>query len=84
MDKIESQPVYDSALQVSSALEELRQLLHYRHLVFQMVRRDIVSRYKRSVLGIAWTMLKPLGTTLVLSIVFSACSEGAQVMQLTC
>jgi len=76
MDKIESQPVYDSALQVSSALEELRQLLHYRHLVFQMVRRDIVSRYKRSVLGIAWTMLNPLGTTLVLSIVFSGVFGG--------
>jgi ABC-type polysaccharide/polyol phosphate export permease len=71
MNKTDSLPVYDSALQVSSSLEELRQLFHYRHLVFQIVRRDIVSRYKRSVLGIAWTMLNPLGTTLILTIVFS-------------
>jgi len=71
MNKTDSLPVYDSALQVSSSLEELRQLFYYRHLVFQIVRRDIVSRYKRSVLGIAWTMLNPLGTTLVLTIVFS-------------
>lgn len=36
-----------------------------------MVRRDVVTRYKRSVLGIAWTMLNPLGMMIVLSVVFS-------------
>ena len=36
-----------------------------------MARRDVVTRYKRSFLGIAWTMLNPLGMTIVLSIVFS-------------
>lgn len=64
-------PVYDSSERKWSALEELWELLRYRHLVTQMVRRDILSRYKRSVLGVAWTMLNPLGTTLILSIVFS-------------
>lgn len=45
--------------------------MQYRDLVLQLVRRDIVARYKRSVLGIAWTMLQPLGMMLVLTIVFS-------------
>lgn len=63
--------VYDSSAQGSRALEELHQLWRYRDLVFQMVRRDLVMRYKRSVLGIAWTMLNPLGTTIILAIVFS-------------
>ncbi len=71
MQKSETLPVYDSARRGSAPLEELRELFHYRNLVIQMVRRDIVTRYKRSVLGIAWTMLNPLGTTLVLTIVFS-------------
>ncbi|RPI20472.1 MAG: ABC transporter permease [Chloroflexota bacterium] len=61
---------YDSADRTPAALEELRSLFRYQHLVIQMVRRDILTRYKRSVLGIAWTMLNPLGTMLVLTIVF--------------
>jgi ABC-2 type transport system permease protein len=35
------------------------------------VRRDVVARYKRSVLGVVWTMLQPLGTMIVLAIVFT-------------
>lgn len=62
---------YDSAKRKSSALEELQDLIRYRDLVFQLVRRDIVARYKRSVLGIAWTMLQPLGMMIVLTVVFS-------------
>jgi ABC-2 type transport system permease protein len=50
--------------------------LHYRNLVIQTVRRNIVVRYKRSVLGIAWTMLNPLGTTLIMAIVFSKVFGG--------
>jgi len=52
-------------------LEELFQILQYRDLVVQLVRRDIVSRYKRSLLGVVWTMLNPLGTMIVLTIAFS-------------
>ena len=62
---------YDSSKKRSTALEELQEILRYRNLVMQFVRRDILTRYKRSVLGIAWTMLTPLGTMLVLTIVFS-------------
>jgi ABC-type polysaccharide/polyol phosphate export permease len=36
-----------------------------------MVRRDLVTRYKRSILGVAWTMLNPLGIMIVTSIVFA-------------
>ena len=62
---------YDSQQRKSPALEELRNIIRYRDLVFQFVRRDVVARYKRSVLGVAWTMLQPLGTMIVLAIVFS-------------
>lgn len=66
-----SPPVYDSSQRGIPALEELRELLRYSNLVFQTARRNIVVRYKRSMLGIGWTMLAPLGTTLILTIVFS-------------
>jgi ABC-type polysaccharide/polyol phosphate export permease len=63
--------IYDSSRLASPAIQEARDLVRYRSLVFQFVRRDLVARYKRSVLGVAWTMLNPLGTMVILSIVFS-------------
>ncbi len=64
-------PVYDSAQLVPHALQELKQAVSYRHLLFQLIRRDLLTRYKRSILGVAWTMLSPLGTMIILSFVFS-------------
>ncbi len=63
--------IYDSAKRGSVALEELRGIFQYRDLIFQFIRRDIVARYKRSFLGIAWTMIQPLGMMIVLTLVFS-------------
>jgi ABC-2 type transport system permease protein len=64
-------PVYDSAERPSPVVEELVELWRYRDLVVQLVRRDLVARYKRSLLGVAWTMLNPLGTMVALAVVFS-------------
>ena len=64
-------PIYDSAKRKNPALDEIKDLIRFRDLIVQLVRRDIVARYKRSALGILWTMLNPLGTMLVLSIAFS-------------
>ena len=72
------QPVYDSDRQVSHALSELNDLKQYHYLLKQLVRRDILTRYKRSVLGVAWTMLNPLGTMLILSFVFSEIFKAEQ------
>ena len=71
METTEEVQIYDSSRQVSPALEELREIFRYRDLVIQVTRRDILTRYKRSVLGVTWTMLNPLGTMIVLAIVFS-------------
>ncbi len=66
-----TKPVYDSASHRVPAVSELKELRKYRYLLRQLIRRDILTRYKRSVLGVAWTMLNPLGTMLILSLVFS-------------
>ena len=68
-------PIYDSAKRKTPALEEIKDLIQFRDLLVQLVRRDIITRYKRSALGILWTMLNPLGTMIVLSIVFSQLFE---------
>jgi ABC-2 type transport system permease protein len=64
-------PVYDSSRRQLPILSELQEIWRYRDLIFLLVRRDVTARYKRSVLGIAWTMLNPLGMMIVLTIVFS-------------
>jgi len=69
-------PVYDSSKRSLPAMEELKEIIRYKDLVLQTIRRNIVVRYKRSILGIAWTMLSPLGTTLILTVVFSKVFGG--------
>jgi len=73
-----TKPVYDSAANASPALTEIQELKHYRYLLKQLVRRDIVARYKRSFLGVAWTMLNPLGTMLIMTFVFSNLFKSVQ------
>ena len=46
-------------------------LSKYRPLLYQLVRRDFLAKYKRSVLGVLWSVLNPLLTMLVMTIVFS-------------
>jgi ABC-type polysaccharide/polyol phosphate export permease len=64
--------IFDSARRPPAYLEELRQLYRYRSLIGELIARDIKTRYKRSLLGIAWTMLNPLLTMLVLALIFSS------------
>ena len=64
--------VYDSALRRPRWIEEAQSLWTYRGLVHELVVRDIKVRYKRSVLGILWTMLAPLLNMVALTLVFSA------------
>lgn len=64
--------VYDSARREPRFVEEARGFWQYRGLVLELVVRDIKVRYKRSVLGIAWTMLAPLLNMVTLTIVFSS------------
>lgn len=64
--------VYDSDRRATPMVEELVQAIRYRDLIRQLVRRDVLTRYKRSALGMAWTMLNPLGMMVVLTLVFSS------------
>lgn len=44
----------------------------YRELFFQLVSRDIKLKYRRSVLGYLWSVLNPLMTMVIMTVVFSA------------
>lgn len=43
----------------------------FRSLMYELVNRDIKVKYRRSVLGLLWTLLVPIFTMLVMTVVFS-------------
>lgn len=53
-----------------------RSLWRHRILILQMTRREVVGRYRGSIMGLAWSFLNPLlmlaAYTLVFSVVFKA------------
>lgn len=49
----------------------LQEVYHYRYLLHELVTRDIKKKYRRSVLGILWSILNPLLMMSVTAMVFS-------------
>lgn len=51
-------------------LAELKELWKFRELLWSLVERELKIRYKNSVLGFLWSLLNPLVTALVMTLVF--------------
>lgn len=49
----------------------LRSVVVNRQLIGQLIRRDVVGRYRGSVMGIAWSFLNPLLMLVIYTVVFS-------------
>lgn len=49
----------------------IQNFLKFRPLLTELLARDIKIKYRRSVLGVFWTLLNPLCMMIILSIVFS-------------
>lgn len=62
--------IYDSDALGKVFSDTFRAFWDYRELIKLLVKRDITVRYKRSFLGLFWTLLNPLLTSLVLWFVF--------------
>ena len=56
-------------------MKKLQSILHkfsqYRFLFCELTKRDFKRKYKRTVLGMGWSILSPLLTLLVMRIVFT-------------
>lgn len=48
----------------------LKNFKKYRYLLFELTKKNIKLKYRRSYLGILWTLLEPILTTFVLTVVF--------------
>lgn len=65
-----SSRIYDSSANRSTIRRALQELIEWRELIFLLVKNEISVRYKRSFLGLAWTLLNPLLISLILWFVF--------------
>lgn len=52
----------------SWAALDLREMWAYRELLYFLVLRDVKVRYKQAALGLAWVVMQPLLTTLILTV----------------
>jgi ABC-2 type transport system permease protein/lipopolysaccharide transport system permease protein len=51
--------------------EVVTELIVYRELLFRMVHRDLLIRYKQTIMGLGWAVFMPLVNTAIFSIVFT-------------
>lgn len=59
------------AAQPTSLMALGKSLLRNRQLILQMIRREVVGRYKGSAMGIAWSFFNPVFMLVVYTFVFS-------------
>lgn len=48
-----------------------KEIYKYRNLIVELITRDIKKKYRRSILGMLWSMLNPLLMMLITAMVFS-------------
>ena len=51
-------------------LVDLREIWHYRDLLYFLTIRGIKAKYAQSVLGVGWAIIQPLFQTLVFTVIF--------------
>ena len=56
-------------------LIDVKELLHYKGLLRLLVQRDIRLRYKQTVFGFAWAIIKPFFTMIVFSVIFGRLAQ---------
>jgi lipopolysaccharide transport system permease protein len=52
-------------------MDYLRNIWKVRHFCIMLVRNDLRNRYRRSVLGVGWSLVHPIAMTVVLCTVFA-------------
>jgi lipopolysaccharide transport system permease protein len=53
----------------------LKDLWHYRELIYFLTWRDLKVRYKQSVLGVLWAILKPFMNMVIFAIIFGTLAK---------
>jgi lipopolysaccharide transport system permease protein len=63
--------MYDLTIQAgATARRYWKDIWNYRELFYFLAWRDVLVRYKQTVVGVAWSLMRPLLAMLILTIVF--------------
>ena len=54
---------------------DLKELWHYKDLLYFLVSRDIKGKYKQSVLGVGWAVVQPFVTMIIFTVIFSGLAK---------
>ncbi len=79
MGQLQWPACYSSFLMSSAALTRLgadvREMLHeqleFRELLLSIVRRDLLIRYKQTIMGFGWAIFMPVLNTIIFSVIFT-------------
>lgn len=52
-------------------VDNLKEVFKHKHLIYELTYAEFKSKYKQSVLGIAWALFRPLSLTLIYSVIFT-------------
>lgn len=66
-----SAPVRPMARLAGDLKEIAGEQYEYRELLYQMTRRDLLLRYKQTIMGFGWAVFMPLLNTAVFSVIFT-------------
>ncbi len=59
-----------------------RDLWRYRELFYFLAWRDILVRYKQTLIGMAWALIRPFLTMVVFTVVFGKIAVGELLLYL--
>jgi ABC-type polysaccharide/polyol phosphate export permease len=57
-------------------IQHLTAIWKFRHFLLALVRLDLRLRYRRSIIGVGWSLLNPIAMTVVFAIVFGTLLGG--------
>lgn len=70
LDKRPDVNLIDSSVSWHNWSSTFKDVIRYRYLLQNLVKRDLKVRYRNSVLGVLWSLLNPLFMMLVFSLIF--------------
>ncbi|MBQ7561425.1 MAG: ABC transporter permease [Synergistaceae bacterium] len=53
-----------------TSVDFFRELIKFRELFFFLAWRDIIVRYKQTIIGVAWSLIKPFLSMIVFTVIF--------------
>jgi lipopolysaccharide transport system permease protein len=77
MAEISAQPEYEIVIEPSHGWLAVRwrELWEYRDLLYLLVQRDFLAKYKQTILGPLWFILQPLLTTAIFVLIFTRVAQ---------